>query len=139
MNKEKLGTFTVRCHCGAMRGEVTCNLEEIICWDCNCSDCAMRRNLHFIVPRARFSLQCDLGAVASLYLWGTGVARRHFCKTCGVLPWYTPRSNPDGVGVTVGCVQWEGDKKPRILIKQYDGTRWEESHAATGIAAESEM
>jgi len=45
-------THKGRCHCGSVRFE--CDAEPaIIGWDCNCSICAMRRNVHFIVPVRR--------------------------------------------------------------------------------------
>ena len=37
------------CHCGAVRFEVEA-AANIIGWDCNCSLCAMRRNVHVVVP-----------------------------------------------------------------------------------------
>ena len=46
----------------------------------------------------------------------------------GVMPWYRPRSNPDGVGITIQCVDWTdgGTKeKPDIDIKVFEGTDWE--------------
>ena len=132
-------TFTVRCHCGAMRGEFKCNKTQITCWDCNCSDCGMRRNLHFILPSNAFKTTSDCERVSTLYRWGTGVAQRRFCKTCGILPWYVPRSNPDGIGVSLNCVDWGTGERPGITVKKYDGKDWERSHKKTNIASESEF
>ena len=131
-------TYTVRCHCGAMRGEFKCTKVQITCWDCNCSDCSMRRNLHFIIPAKAFRTTTDFERVSTLYCWGTGVAQRRFCKTCGILPWYVPRSNPNGIGITLDCVDWGSGERPGIVIKRYDGLNWERSHSETGIASESE-
>lgn len=72
-----------------------------------------------------------------LYQWGTKTAVRRFCKTCGVLPFYIPRSNQDGYAITYPCVDWGNDGPPTTEIKLFDGVRWEESHAATGIAKET--
>jgi hypothetical protein len=35
----------------------------------------------------------------STYTFNTGIAKHTFCKVCGIKPYYTPRSNPDGVSV----------------------------------------
>jgi hypothetical protein len=71
-----------------------------------------------------------------LYEWGTKTAKRRFCKTCGVLPWYTPRSNPDGYGITLKCVDF-GDNPPEIEIQKYDGVNWEKSYGATNITSQT--
>ena len=60
-----------------------------------------------------------------------------FCKTCGVLPFYVPRSNPDGFGVTLACVDWGTDGAPDVEVRNYDGVNWEKSHAETGIAEQT--
>jgi len=72
----------------------------------------------------------------TLYQWGSRTAVRRFCKTCGILPWYTPRSNPDGVAVTLPCVDF-GTDKPEIVIKTFDGRHWEESIQSSTIVKES--
>ena len=49
-------------------------------------------------------------------------------QNLGILPWYRPRSNPDGVGVTLQCVDFTdgGTKeKPDIDVKKFEGTAWE--------------
>ena len=98
----------------------------------------MRRNIHFIVPAAnlRLDMKETLPDATILYEWGSKVAKRYFCKTCGILPFYTPRSNPDGVGITLGCVDF-GSNPPQVEIKQFDGQHWEDSYAATSIASQS--
>jgi len=79
----------------------------------------------------------DLDEATTLYEWGTKVAKRQFCKTCGILPWYVPRSNPDGIAITLSCVDF-GDNEQMIPIevKHFDGVHWEESFAATSISNE---
>ena len=49
------------------------------------------------------------------------------------MPWYNPRSNPDGVGITMQCVDWtDGGTKeaPEFEIRKFDGQNWE-ANAAT--------
>lgn len=38
------------------------------------------------------------------YRFNTKVAKHMFCKHCGVQAYYVPRSNPDGVAVTLACI-----------------------------------
>lgn len=57
------------------------------------SICAMRRNVHAIIPEEEF--ECTKGEDAlQRYTFNTGVAKHLFCKRCGITPFYRPRSNP---------------------------------------------
>jgi hypothetical protein len=102
----------------------------------------MRGNVHTVVSEQDFSLDLDHGKTLQnltiLYEWGTKVAERRFCKTCGILPWYKPRSNPDGVALTLKCIDWGDGEKPRVEMKFFDGVHWEESFAACKISKESQ-
>ena len=132
-------TYLARCHCGKVRGKFLASREHVVAWDCNCSDCSMRGNVHLVVPQEDFNLDMPNEAFCSAtteYLWGTNTAKRRFCKTCGILPWYRPRSNPDGYGITLKCVDW-GQNKPNIEIKFYDGQNWEEQFAKSDISSYS--
>jgi hypothetical protein len=93
--------------------------------DCNCSICRMKGNLHLIVPRARFTLLKGEGELAT-YQFNTGVAKHTFCRVCGIHPFYTPRSHPDGVDVNVRCLD-DPDALERFEVEKFDGRRWEES------------
>ncbi len=113
------------CHCGAVRFEVEAP-ERITAHDCNCSMCSKAGFLHLIVPRSRFRLIQGADSLTT-YTFNTGVAKHTFCKVCGVKPFYTPRSNPDGVDVNVRCL----DPMPtNFVIESFDGQNWEE-HAAS--------
>ncbi|MEJ2444109.1 MAG: hypothetical protein P8Y42_11725 [Exilibacterium sp.] len=59
--------------------------------------------LHLILPRSRFSL-VEGEDFISTYTFNTGVAQHTFCKVCGIKPFYTPRSNPDGICINVRCI-----------------------------------
>jgi hypothetical protein len=78
--------YPVRCHCGAVSGRFRYKKEcKVIGWDCDCSDCFVRRNVHVIIPEKDFTLtmDCRLEDATILYQWGTKTAIRRFCKTCG--------------------------------------------------------
>jgi Ca2+-binding EF-hand superfamily protein len=133
--------FTCECHCGANRGTFKYDIRSTVtCWECNCSDCAMRNNLHFIIPNSHFTITKGYNdSTSTEYLWGTKTAKRRFCKICGILPWYVPRSNPDGIGITLGCVNWGSGARPSVVVKKYDGIHWERSHKETNISEHSKV
>jgi len=113
------------CHCGAVRFEVEAP-DDVSVEDCNCSICRMTGFLHLIVPRSRFRLLAGKDALTT-YTFGTHTAKHTFCRVCGIKPFYTPRSNPDGVDVNVRCLT----TRPRgLTITPFDGVHWEE-HAHT--------
>jgi hypothetical protein len=110
------------CHCKAVTFEV--EAPEIIEADyCNCSICSKSGFLHLIVPLNKFRLLSGDQAL-STYSFGTGVAKHTFCRVCGIKPFYTPRSNPDGIDVNVNCL----DTKPAsVKITEFDGQNWEQN------------
>ena len=112
------------CHCGAVRFEVEAP-DGAIAQECNCSMCAKAGFIHLIVPRAKFRLVAGADHITT-YTFNTGVAKHTFCRVCGVKPFYTPRSNPDGIDVNVRCL----DAPPaNLTIEPFDGKNWEQ-HAA---------
>eukprot|EP00850_Spirogloea_muscicola_P018795 SM000176S03126 [mRNA] locus=s176:128883:129905:+ [translate_table: standard] len=124
------------CHCGAVRFEVEAP-AALVLWDCSCSICRMRRNLHFVVPAAALHPAPGTAAALAEYRFGTRAAVHRFCRTCGVTPFYTPRSNPDGVAVTYGCI--DPGTATVACIKHFDGQKWEAAYAASGIATCSKV
>jgi hypothetical protein len=113
------------CHCGAVRFavEAPAHLEVE---RCNCSICSKAGFLHLIVPASQFELLAGREALTT-YTFNTGVARHTFCRHCGIKPFYTPRSNPDGIDVNVNCL----DTRPvSVTIIEFDGRNWEQ-HAHT--------
>ncbi len=113
------------CHCGAIAFEVEAP-DTIVAQDCNCSICAKAGFLHLIVPKSKFRLLRGADAITT-YAFNTGAASHTFCKVCGIKPFYTPRSNPDGIDVNVRCL----DTQPaRLTIEPFDGRNWEANAAS---------
>ena len=108
------------CHCGAIRFEV--DAPEVIEADyCNCSICKKSGFLHLILPLSKFKLLNGSDSLTT-YTFNTGIARHTFCKECGIKPFYTPRSNPDGIDVNVNCL----DTEPKsVNVTKFDGKNWE--------------
>lgn len=110
------------CHCGAVTFTVEAP-EDLEIEDCNCSICAKSGFLHLIVPSAKFEILSGEDQLTH-YRFNTGVADHTFCRICGVKPFYTPRSNPDGVSVNARCLE----PKPRSLkVNAFDGKNWEKN------------
>ncbi|MGO4891030.1 GFA family protein [Flavobacterium sp. W21_SRS_FM6] len=109
------------CHCRALTFEVEAP-DVIEADDCNCSICSKSGFLHLIVPLSKFKLLSGANKLTS-YTFNTGVAKHTFCSVCGVKPFYTPRSNPDGIDINVHCL----DSRPKsINITKFDGQNWEQ-------------
>jgi hypothetical protein len=110
------------CHCGAVSFSVEAP-DSLEVERCNCSICNKAGYLHLIVPAANFTLLTGQDALAT-YTFNTGVARHTFCANCGIKPFYTPRSNPEGIDVNVNCL----DTRPRAMtIVEFDGRNWEQN------------
>lgn len=116
-------TFTGGCHCGAVRFRVTVTERRAL--DCNCSVCRKKGFLHVIVPGDRFELTAGED-VLETYSFNTGVAKHRFCRTCGVQPFYVPRSHPDGVAANLRCFDDE-EAAASFRIEPFDGRNWEAS------------
>ena len=114
------------CHCGAMRYRVEVTHRHAL--GCNCSMCMRKGFLHLIVPADQFE---ELGEddAYTTYTFGSETAKHYFCKTCGVTPYYVPRSHPDGFSVNVRTLDdvvatgnldaWD--------IEPFDGQHWEDN------------
>jgi len=110
------------CHCGAVTFEVEAP-ESVELERCNCSICTKSGYLHLIVPGSRFRLLSGWEAITT-YRFNSGVAEHSFCRVCGIKPFYTPRSNPDGVDVNFNCL----DTRPAsVTITDFDGQNWEQN------------
>ena len=110
------------CHCRAIVFEVRVDQYNAI--DCNCSVCRKKGILHLIVQADAFRLLQGHDALRT-YTFGTHTAKHHFCATCGMHPFYVPRSHPDGWDVNVRCL----DDVPldRFTLEHFDGANWEDS------------
>ena len=117
--------YTGSCHCGTIKFQVEAP-ESVEVERCNCSICRKSGYIHLIVPLSQFRLLSGQDNITT-YSFNTGVAQHMFCATCGIKPFYTPRSNPDGIDININCL----DSQPEhITIVDFDGQNWEQ-HAHT--------
>eukprot|EP01025_Chloroclados_australasicus_P056040 TRINITY_DN6884_c0_g2_i3.p2 TRINITY_DN6884_c0_g2~~TRINITY_DN6884_c0_g2_i3.p2 ORF type:complete len:143 (-),score=8.69 TRINITY_DN6884_c0_g2_i3:402-806(-) len=118
------------CHCKTVRFKFE-GSPHLVAWDCNCSICEMKANIHVITPQSKLTILQGLNNL-SLYQFGTMAAQHMFCKTCGVAPFYVPRSNPLGYGVTYACID-QGTVKS-VTVKKFDGQNWEQAFSLSAIS-----
>ena len=111
------------CHCEALQFRLNTRPPSALL-RCNCSICELEDFLHWIMPLSHFKWT---SGEASTYRFGSGVARHTFCPTCGVKPFYFPRSNPDGVSINARCVP--GLNWRALLVDEFDGQHWEQNAA----------
>jgi len=110
------------CHCKKITFEV--EAPAVIEADyCNCSVCSKSGFLHLIVPLSKFKLLSGRESLTT-YKFNTGIAKHTFCKMCGIKPFYTLRSNPDGIDINVNCL----DTKSRTLMERIGKSMHMKSH-----------
>lgn len=112
------------CHCGRVRFRVTGDLARVT--ECNCSMCSKKGFLHLIVAPDAFELISGKDALTT-YRFNTGTARHTFCATCGIHPFYVPRSDPDKIDVNVRCL--DGVDLAVLKPHRFDGRNWEHAIA----------
>jgi hypothetical protein len=111
------------CHCGRVRFRIRVaeNAHEAIV--CSCSVCTKKGIVHLIVEASRFDLVSGRDEL-STYTFGTHTAQHWFCRTCGMHPFYKPRSHPEAVDVNLRCLD-EPDDIAKFRIVDFDGRNWE--------------
>lgn len=113
-------TLNGSCHCGAITFEIEAPLElEVV--ECNCSICQKSGYLHLLLSKENFKLLSGADAITK-YSFNSGVAKHTFCKICGIKPFYTPRSNPNGIDINVRCLNTQ---QQTLKIEKFDGQNWE--------------
>lgn len=116
--------YTGSCHCGAVRFEIETTIDRVT--RCNCSICSKKGMLHHRVPPERFRLvrgESDIGT----YQFGTGIAKHHFCRRCGIHVFTRPRAAPELYTVNVRVLDDYDVERERPEIVEFDGRNWERS------------
>ena len=110
------------CHCGAARFRETFTQQKAV--DCNCSICRKKGFLHLIIPQSNFTLLQGKESL-STYTFNTHTAKHHFCRICGIHPFYHPCSHPQDIDVNLRCL--DGNVLAEFTIETFDGVNWEEN------------
>lgn len=77
--------------------------------------------LPVLVPKENFKL-LEGEEYISCYTFNTHQAKHYFCTTCGIHPFYQPRTNPNGRGISLRCLD-EGTVK-KVNIVPCDASDW---------------
>ncbi len=109
------------CHCERVRFRVRPREQRAL--ECNCSICSKKGFLHLIVEASDFELSAGSDCLQT-YTFNTGVAKHHFCRHCGIHPFYRPRSHPDGFSVNLRCLA--PGVFERFAIEPFNGREWDE-------------
>jgi hypothetical protein len=118
--------FSGSCHCQAIQFRVQVKRFQVL--DCNCSICQKKGFLHLIVPADQFELFQGQEALQT-YTFNTGIAQHYFCRTCGIAPFYRPRSHPDCFDINLRCIDDAplAELLPQFELKSFDGRAWEQN------------
>jgi hypothetical protein len=93
--------YKVSCHCGSVILNVETDLS--IVKQCSCSMCKRKNAKMNILPKEAIkSIEGEENL--SLYQFGTNVAKHYFCKKCGIYTHHFRKSDPNGIGINIGCI-----------------------------------
>ncbi len=93
-------TYNGGCHCGAVRYEVTTDLDETMV--CNCSHCHAKGFVLNFAPKENFKLLQGEENLIS-YKFAKKTIDHLFCKTCGVESFATNETYPKMM-INVRCL-----------------------------------
>jgi len=118
------------CHCQSIRFRITVQSDQLSILDCNCSICTMKGYLHLIVPQNQFQLlkgSHSTDGTIGTYTFGTHTAKHHFCRQCGITPFYRARSHPDDYDVNLRCLDDYYAVVEKISVIPFDGKDWDKA------------
>ena len=93
--------YNLNCHCGVVQLEVLADLKIIK--HCNCSICKRKNAKMAMVSKDSISIIKGKENLSS-YKFNTMVAEHFFCKICGIYTHHYRRSDPNGAGINIGCI-----------------------------------
>jgi len=89
------------CHCGSVKFSVETDLSKVV--QCNCSICKRKFAKMNLLPKESLKITKGENNLC-IYQFGTNVAKHFFCKTCGIYTHHQRKSDPNGIGVNLGCL-----------------------------------
>ncbi len=93
--------YNLNCHCGSVELEVVTDLDNIK--QCNCSICKRKNAKMNLVPKNSIKITKGKDNLSS-YKFNTMNAEHFFCKTCGIYTHHNRRTDPNGAGINIGCI-----------------------------------
>ena len=73
-----------------------------------------------MIPKDNFKL-LEGSENLSLYQFNTEIAKHFFCKKCGIYTHHNRKSDPNGMGVNLGCIDEVDPMKFDVI--QFDGKK----------------
>ena len=124
MGIDELQQHDGACHCGAVRFTVMLPPDPRGA-RCDCSICAIKGAVTVGAPLDGLEVT-EGNDLLTLYQFNTGTAKHFFCATCGIKPFYVPRSHPDGFSVNARCI--DSPTVTGMKIRPIDGRNWEQQY-----------
>lgn len=93
--------YSGSCHCGSVKFSVKTDLSKVV--QCNCSICKRKNAKMNLVPKDAITITHGEENL-TIYQFGTNIAKHFFCKTCGIYTHHQRKSDPNGIGVNLGCL-----------------------------------
>lgn len=110
--------YTGGCQCGAVRYQVTADLDQTI--TCNCSRCGKLGSILTFSPAEGFHLVGGENELTE-FRFNKHVIHHLFCKTCGIQS-FARGTGPDGremVAINARCL--DGVEPDALKPQKYDG------------------
>ncbi|HEU0037489.1 MAG TPA: GFA family protein [Kofleriaceae bacterium] len=111
-------THTGSCHCGAVRYQVTLDLEKPVI-ACNCSMCGRTGSLLSFVTPDKFTLERGEDNLTD-YLFNKHVIHHVFCKTCGIKS-FARGQGPNGPMIAINARCLEDVDPAKLNVQNFDG------------------
>ena len=89
------------CHCGSVKFSVKTDLSKVV--QCNCSICKRKNAKMNLVPKDAITITHGEENL-TIYQFGTNIAKHFFCKICGIYTHHQRKSDPNDIGVNLGCL-----------------------------------
>ena len=94
----------LNCHCGAIEAEINSTINELAkIVRCNCSICKRKNAKMNLISKDDIKIIKGKENLSS-YKFNTMLAEHFFCKTCGIYTHHNRRTDPNGVGINIGCI-----------------------------------
>ncbi|MEZ8775663.1 GFA family protein [Vibrio sp. 10N.247.310.17] len=118
---ENLTKYEGCCHCGAIAFDVYAT-KKLTVTLCNCDICYKHGHQELMIPEERFVLHKGQANLKP-YRFGDCIADHTFCVVCGVMPFYRPKSHPEGYfSVNARCLNLK--QSEHIEYVDFDGQNW---------------
>ena len=114
-----LASYAGGCHCGAVRYEVSVDLEQPVI-ACNCSMCGRSGTYLTFAPATQFKLLSGEGVLTD-YQFNKHVIHHLFCSRCGIKSFArgVGRDGSEMVAINARCL--DGVDLAKLNVKAYDG------------------